>query len=64
MRLQSVTASGPQGETLSIDTISATRASGFPKLVVDGDSLMLVWRNDGNLRASRVPLVGISETRQ
>lgn len=63
VRLQSVIAGGPQGEALSIDTISATRASGFPKLIADSDNLLLVWRNDGTLRASRVPLLGISETR-
>ena len=56
VRLQSVLAGGPRGEPLRIDTTPATRASGFPRLVVDGNSLLLVWRNDGSLRGTRVPL--------
>ncbi len=55
---------GPRGAgpAVAIATTGATRSSGFPRLVVQGERLVLAWVEDGEpsrLRAAALPLAAL-----
>jgi len=55
---------GPRGAgpTIAIATTGATRSSGFPRLVLQGERLILAWVEDGEpsrLRAAALPLAAL-----
>jgi hypothetical protein len=57
--LRRVGADGKAGAPLEVPGTTTVRASGFPRMGLAGDSLLLAWGDDGtpsHLRASRVPL--------
>ncbi len=61
VRLRRLSAAGP-GAPFSVAATSATRSSGFPRMALQDDRLVLAWVEDGEpsrLRAASLPLAAL-----
>ncbi|MEM7037407.1 MAG: sialidase family protein, partial [Bacteroidota bacterium] len=58
--VQGVQADGPVGEAQKLGEVAGDRSSGFPRMVHDGQSLIIAWtageRNDQQVLVKRIPL--------
>jgi hypothetical protein len=63
LRLRRVTARGQLGQPLTLAATSGARSSGFPRLVRDGDRLVIAWVDDGAPSRVRAAVVPISAVR-
>ena len=62
LRLRRVSLSGAAGDPLTLAEVDAGRSSGFPRILVDGETLLLAWLGAGPespLRGARIPLESI-----
>jgi hypothetical protein len=62
VRVRRVRANGRAGPSVTIATSSAARASGFPRMVVRGESAILAWTQPGRpsaVRVARLPVASI-----
>jgi hypothetical protein len=65
IRVRRIGATGRAGEPARIGTVAATRASGVPRILRDGDRLLVAWTDpgtapgDSSLRAGSLPLASL-----
>jgi len=55
IRLRRVTAEGVAGPAIAVADVAASRTTGFPKVAVAGDQIVLAWR-DERVRAAVLPI--------
>ena len=64
IRLARARSDGRVGESLTVTATSSSRASGFPRMVLLGDELLVAWTEAGEpsrIRAALVPLLMVPE---
>ena len=64
IRLARARSDGKVGEPLTVTATSSSRASGFPRMVLLGDELLVAWTEAGessHLRAALVPILMVPE---
>jgi hypothetical protein len=54
LRIRRVDASGRRGDAVTVTAMSPARASGYPRMAVDGASLVFAWTEAGGGGATRV----------
>jgi hypothetical protein len=62
LRLRRVRPDGRAGRSVTVATSSAARASGFPRMAVRGQSVLVAWTQVGRpsaVRVARLPIAGI-----
>jgi hypothetical protein len=60
LRLRRITPRGKVGKPLTVAATSGARSSGFPRLVREGDRLVLAWVDDGEPSRIRVVTVPVN----
>jgi hypothetical protein len=64
VRLRRVTRAGSRGAAISIAASAAARSSGFPRLAMRGDEIVVAWTQPGDSARVHVGVVRLGESRQ